>query len=291
MPDRLRICYVLSHFHPVESGAERQAMAQAQELTRRGHSVRVVTRAVAGRPRDEPVDGVTIHRWVETSDRGPLFAISFVAGVVRALRRLRRDYDLVHTHQGLWESISCGIARPFLRRAPTLIQPASPGFYGEAEEMARTKGFPVLRRAALNNTAFAAISADIERQWLDLGVPRSKMIRMASGVDAGAFRPGPSGVEGELPPRPRAVFTGRLHPQKNLDLLLDIWPDVVAATGANLVLVGDGVEPLACPRVEGPRARHQDHIHFAGLGPGLPCRASSAARRRLRSPERRRRDE
>ena len=51
MTDRLRICYVLSHFYPRESGAERQAMAQGSELVRRGHSVRVVTRAIPGRPR------------------------------------------------------------------------------------------------------------------------------------------------------------------------------------------------------------------------------------------------
>ena len=57
--------------------------------------------------------------------------------------------------------------------------------------MARTKGFPVLRRLAINNTAFAAISEDIERQWLALGVPPSRMIRMASGVDAEPLPPGP----------------------------------------------------------------------------------------------------
>jgi glycosyltransferase involved in cell wall biosynthesis len=269
MTDRLRICYLVSHFYPRESGAERQAMAQGVELTRRGHSVRVVTRAIPGQPRDESVNGITIHRWVETSERGPLFAISFVAGVIRALRRLRPEYDLVHTHQGLWESISCGLARPYLRGAPTLIQPASSGYYGEAEEMARTKGFPLLRRAALNNTAFAAISADIERQWLALGVPPSKMIRTASGVDAVTFSPGPSAVETSLPPRPRVIFTGRLHPQKNLDILLDVWPAVTERTGATLVLVGDGPERS---RLEG-RAEELDiayRVHFAG---SMPCPA------------------
>ncbi len=263
MSDRLRICYVLSHFYPRESGAERQAMAQARELTSRGHSVRVVTRAIGGLPRDETVDGVTIHRWVETSQRGPLFAISFVSGVVRALRQLRPDYDLVHTHQALWESISCGVARPFLRGAPTLIQPASSGYYGEAEEMARTKGFPLLRGAAVNNTAFAAISEDIERQWLALGVPRAKMVRMASGVDASTFHPGPSEVEADLPPRPRVVFTGRLHPQKNLDLLVDVWPEVGPTTGATLVLVGDGPERERLA-VRAAERGVSERVHFAG---------------------------
>jgi len=239
-----RICYVLSHFHPRASGAERQALAQGAELVRRGHQVRVVTRAIPGLPTNEIIQGVQVHRWIRTSSLGPLFGLSFVAGVILALRQLRPEYDLIHTHQGLWEAISTGFPRPWLQRVPTLIQPASSGYYGEAEELARTRGFPILRRTILGNTAFAAISVDIERQWLRLGVPPSKMIRMASGVDADHFRPGPPKVEVEatLPPRPRVVFTGRLHPQKNLDLLLEAWPTVARSAGASLILVGDGEE-------------------------------------------------
>ena len=241
MPDRpIRVCYLISHFHPNQSGAERQALAQGRELVRRGHSARVVTRSVPGLPRDEMFDGVIVHRWVRTSDKGPLFALSFVSGVIRALRALRPHYDLIHTHQGLWESVATGLGRDLFRGAPVLVQPASSGYFGEAEEMARTKGFPLLRRLSLRNPWFAAISADIEAQWLALGVPPGRMVRMASGVDADHFRPGPSALDPALPPRPRVVFTGRLHPQKNLELLLDVWPRVAAETGAHLVLVGDG---------------------------------------------------
>jgi glycosyltransferase involved in cell wall biosynthesis len=155
---------------------------------------------------------------------------------------------LIHTHQALWESISCGVARPWLSGLPTIIQPASSGFYGEAEEMARTKGFPILRRIAVRNTAFVAISEEIERQWLRLGVPPSRMTRLASGVDTDRFRPGPSTLESSLPARrPRVVFTGRIHLQKNLDILIDIWGNVARETGASLVLVGQGEER---PRLE-----------------------------------------
>jgi glycosyltransferase involved in cell wall biosynthesis len=231
---------VISHFYPRASGAERQALAQGKELVRRGHDARVVTRAIPGLPSDDEVGGVRVHRWVRTVPVGPLFGVSFVLGVVRALRRLRPKYDLIHTHQALWEAIATGLGRPWLRGAPTLVQPASSGYYGEAEELSRTRGFPALRRLALNNTCFAAISADIERQWRALGVPAEKMVRMASGVDAEHFKAGPSSLEATLPPRPRVVFTGRLHPQKDLDRLLDAWPAVAERTRASLVLVGDG---------------------------------------------------
>ena len=282
-PSPVRVCYVLSYFHPIASGAERQALAQGAELVRRGHSVHVVTHAIVGAKRDEEVEGVQVHRWVETAHSGRLFGVRFVAGVIDALRRLRPRYDLIHTHQGLWEAVATGLGRPWLSWAPTLVQPASSGYYGEAEELLRTRGAPLLRRAILRNRAFAAISADIERQWLGLGVAPGRMIRMASGVDASHFHPGPDLAEAEaelslaLLPSPRVVFTGRLHPQKNLDLLLDAWPAVVQRTGASLILVGQGPDRDRLAR----RAESLDvsaHVQFVGAlaDPAPILRAANA---------------
>src|SRR4051812_2096916 len=160
----VRVCYVISHFHPFASGAERQALAQGVELVRRGHSAHVVTQAIRGLPRDEDMYGVHVHRWVEPIRLGPLFAVSFVAGVTPALRRPGPEYARTPPPRGLGEPISPGPGRGAFGAAPILIQPASSGYYGEAEELARTRGFPLLRRAILRNRAFAAISADIERQ-------------------------------------------------------------------------------------------------------------------------------
>jgi len=239
----LRVCYVVSFFHPFASGAERQALAQGRLLAARGHAVHVVTRAVPGYPiDDEEHDGIFIHRWVKTASRGPSFGVSFVAGVIGALWRLRSEIDVIHTHQALWEAIAAGLFRSWLGGVPTLIQPASAGQYGEAADLARTRGAFILRRLILRNTAFAAISAEIDREWRELGVPPGRMIRMASGVDAETFHPGPSRVDSALLPRPRAVFTGRLHPQKNLPLLLEAWVAVARNSHANLILIGPGNE-------------------------------------------------
>lgn len=238
----LRVCFLVAYFHPFASGAERQALAQGAELARRGHSVRVVTQEVngSGLPRDDEVSGVIVHRWIRSVPIGPLFGLSFVSGAVRALRKLRNEIDLVHTHQAIWEAVSAGVARLVIN-VPTLIQPASSGYFGEAEELARTRGFPVLRRLILRNSAFASISRDIERQWLALGVSPDRMHRMASGVDSSRFFPGPSEVGASLPAHPRVLFTGRLHPQKNLDVLIDSWAAVhQVRPDAHLILLGEG---------------------------------------------------
>jgi L-malate glycosyltransferase len=237
----VRVCYVVSFFHPFASGAERQALAQGAELARRGHSVHVVTRSVPGYPiDDEEYQGIFIHRWIKTATKGPLFGLSFVSGVIRALRRLGPELDIIHTHQALWEAVATGLARPLLHGKPTLVQPASSGYYGEAAELGRTRASMILRRAILANTGFAAISAEIEREWRALGLGEGRIARMASGVDAEGFRSGASSVEAELLPRPRAIFTGRLHPQKNIPLLLEAWTEVARRGPANLILVGPG---------------------------------------------------
>ncbi len=282
-------------------------MAQGEELARRGHRVGVLTRSIPGCPRDEVIGGVEIHRWIHPIDRGPLFGLSFVASTLRALRRLRPTYDLIHTHQGLWESITTGLGRDWLGGAPILVQPASSGYFGEAQEMARTKGFWALRKLALRNRHFAAISREIASEWAALGVPPERIADMASGVDTSRFRPGAASeaVEATLPKPPRVVFTGRLHPQKNLDLLLDIWPTVHSRTGAALVLVGDGPEAerlAARVRAENPPgavvftgavvdpaeylraadlfvlpsvAEGMSNALLEAMGSGLPCLASA----------------
>ena len=261
---RLRICDLLAWFHPVASGAERQAMAQGVELTRRGHSVRVLTQAIPGMdlPRDDEIGGIAVHRWIRPIRRGPLFGLSFVVETIRALRRLRPHYDLIHTHQALWEAVSTGLGRDLIK-APILVQPASSGYFGEASELSRTKGFPILRRLALRNPAFAAISGDIERQWRMLGVPPSNIIRTASGVDRAVFHPGPSAIEDRLPPRPRVLFTGRLHPQKNLEGLIEGWPGIAERTGANLLLLGIGPDRDRLASIASERGVG-DRVHFLG---------------------------
>ena len=237
----LRVCYVVSYFHPFESGAERQALAQGSELARRGHTVHIITKAIPGFPvHDEEHRGVFIHRWIRTVAGGPAFALSFLAGIIRSLRRLRFDIDVIHTHQALWEAVATGLARPLLRGKPTLVQPASAGYYGEAQELGRTRGSSTLKRAILANTGFAAISAEIEREWLALGVSPNRIVRMASGVDAEQFHPGTSSVDSRLLPRPRVLFTGRLHPQKNLPLLLEAWSALAPNRPGSLILVGPG---------------------------------------------------
>jgi glycosyltransferase involved in cell wall biosynthesis len=241
----LRIGLVISLFAPRESGAERQARLQAEELCRRGHQVTVYTRSLKHLPveqlhmKHENGGRVLIRRVILTSSRGPLFGISYIWRLARALVADRTKLDIIHTHQALWESITTGLTRDFLK-CPVIVQPASSGYDGEAQELMRTKGAWLLRRLAIRNRRFACISQNISEEWQSLGVPESAIFKAASGVDTKHFYPSPHQPPMSNPKHFQAIFTGRLHAQKQVDLLIKAWPQVLKTGPGRLLIVGDG---------------------------------------------------
>jgi len=223
----------------------------------------VLTRSVTGLKTDDVVRGVHIHRWVKLARWGPLFGLSFLRGFERALAKLRPHYDLIHTHQALWEAASTGLFRAKHPAVPTVVQPASSGFYGEAQELERTRGKRKLRQWILQNSRFATISREIGEEWSRLGVAPENLFATSSGVDTRRFRPGPCAFDEVLPPHPRVLFTGRLHPQKNLPLLLQAWPKILTHLPAHLLLLGEGPDRLA---IEASIAEYQlsEYVHLLG---------------------------
>lgn len=264
----LCIAFVISLFSPIESGAERQARLQAEELASRGHHVSVYTRALENLPRSQlhfvsPSGGrVLIKRVIRTSSRGPLFGISFIQKLAGALRQERNKIDVIHSHQALWESITLGLARSFIQR-PTLIQPASSGYDGEAQEMMRTRGRAILRRLSIRSPLFACISDDIAAEWRGMGVEDSRLIKVCSGVDVNQFCPA------DRPPMNdsktfQAIFTGRLHDQKQVDVLVRAWPLVLKRARAKLVLVGDGPLKMQLIALRDELGMTENEIQFCG---------------------------
>jgi glycosyltransferase involved in cell wall biosynthesis len=131
-------------------------------------------------------------------------------------------------------------------------------------------------------TAFVAISQEIERElqsaWT-MGTMRASLFdRLARRFNHELHVAEiPNGVPVPVEAwscrlgwtaSPRAVFVGRLAPEKGLDTLLDAWPLVRAEfPDANLLVIGDGLERSALERQArehglplGPR----EAVHFAG---------------------------
>ncbi len=89
-----RFLFVLEYFPPHIGGVEVLFGELAAELTRRGHTVEVITSADPGEPRHEVRDGVTIHRIKAPAfARRYLFMLMAIPYAIFAARRA----DLVHT--------------------------------------------------------------------------------------------------------------------------------------------------------------------------------------------------
>ena len=93
-------------------------------------------------------------------------------------------------------------------------------------------------RATLAPSDFVA--DELEREGV------GPVLRVSLGVDLRQFHPGRRAAAAEtrrrfgLPEGPLAIYVGRLAAEKEVDLLLEAWPEVERRTGAGLVLVGNG---------------------------------------------------
>ena len=100
----------------------------------------------------------------------------------------------------------------------------------------------------------------------------ARMVRLAPGVDVGAFHPGAGGAAIRrrlgLDGRPVVLCVSRLVPRKGQDTLLRAWPAVLSAVpDARLLVVGSG--PFGKKlRQLAERLRVTGSVHFAGAVPG-----------------------
>jgi glycosyltransferase involved in cell wall biosynthesis len=117
-------------------------------------------------------------------------------------------------------------------------------------------------------------SADYAQRLVDLGVASDKLVRLRAGFDDTKFDHTlrdtgmwePYGLKNNSI---KAVFCGRVSTEKNLPLLVEMWPTIrerVRAQGREieLVIIGDG--PY---RAEMQEALSEDGAHFLGFRHGV----------------------
>ena len=126
---------------------------------------------------------------------------------------------------------------------PRVIAPW-PERAGRARRAAAEFAWRYVRRLGRMVRATLAPSDFVARELESVGVER--VVRVALGVDLERFHPARRALAAEtrrrhgLPEGPLAIYVGRLAAEKEVDLLLDAWPEVERRTAARLVVVGDG---------------------------------------------------
>lgn len=256
--DPLRICMVISSYHPIVGGAEKQVAQLAKRMIAQGHHVTVVTKRYPGLTASEIIDGVHVRR---VAVKKPLGALGFIAGAAKEIRTLQPD--IVHCHS----LFSPSLAGALVQRTTGLPLLVKPMCGGEATSVAeKPLGRQRLGYLARAVDTFLAVSREIEDELLQLKFPRSKIRFVPNGVDGQKFQPAATPQDKldvraklNLPDDLLFLFAGRMAAQKRLPLLLKSWGDVVAKhPEAKLLIAGAN------------RASNADYQATFGEGEGIP---------------------
>jgi glycosyltransferase involved in cell wall biosynthesis len=243
-PD-LRVCYVIASFHPVTGGAEIATRKLCEELSRRGVDAVVLTRRRPGLAKQERIGQLSVFRagHPSTSKAG---ALTFIVHGLWILRTRLRRYSLLHV-QNLDAPLVLGVLARLLFRRTLFVTS-----HGQRRLVAaiqnRWGGLPLRFMCRLVHQ-FAALSPDMERQLLAVGVPSSQISIIPNGVDTAVYRPPNAdekrrarGILSLNETAAIAVFVGRLVQLKRVDLLLRAWGSLPGEPEAQLLVLGDGPE-------------------------------------------------
>lgn len=269
----IRVVMLIQAYHPRVGGAERQLAALAPLLQARGVDVHILTRRYSGLRSFEMINGVPVHRLPIPGSR-PVASLSFTLAALPVLYRLKPD--LVHAHELLSPTTTAVLAKRIFGM-PVVAKVLRGGQLGDIAEL--NQQWSGRRRLAIMRhqvDAFITISQEIDEELAAIGVPQEKRPFIPNGVDMARFTPIPAperaAVRGKLglPTGLMAVYTGRLSPEKQIDQLIAIWPQVQAVhPQATLLLLGTGDQESALKEQAG------DGVIFRGavadVAPFLQC--------------------
>jgi glycosyltransferase involved in cell wall biosynthesis len=240
--NRVRVCMITPSFYPIVGGLETQVEQLIPHLRRHGIDAWVLTRRTAGTTGHEERGGTTIRRIPIPGGPG-IRSIAFSSLGTLTLLRQRQQIDIVHAH-GIMSPATVAVSAGMLLRVPRVV--TIHAAYEPAHLLSKPFGATRLRRYQRLVDRFISISDDIRELLVDHGMPTSRIIDIPNGIDTHCFRPVAAdkrlarrAERGLAPDEPVAVFVGRLHPVKQVHLLIEAWKDVPAG---RLVILGDGEE-------------------------------------------------
>jgi len=267
---RLRVCLVMETYWPQVGGGETAGRMLAHGLERRECDVTVFTRrSVPGvGPRDP--DGEVSVRRLPPGGSGPGRKWALAVPTFAAMLAARGEFDIIAV-LGFRVLGAPVVAAGRLIGLPVVLKAESRGemsgefFRPGLERLGLSLDTPPigaaleLRNRILRTArAFVAMSGELEREFVEAGVPPPRVRRIPNAVDVERFAPADTDERNAkrhelgLPADARLlVYTGRLVDYKGLPGLIEVWPRVVSShPDARLALVGAGGSDIAACEIE-----------------------------------------
>lgn len=239
----MRVCIAIQSFSPVVGGAQLQLERLLPELAAQGVEAVVLTKRHEERPDREVVGGAQVRR-IGLRGASPAASTAFVLGTIAHLARNPRRYDLVHAFGALSEgAFALGATALGL---PALVRVLRSGELGDFDRLGTKPAGQARIRALVGRASFVALSKEGVDELTALGIPPNRLFAIPNGVDLAVYRP-PSATARAVARTELGfpsdsflvVYTGRLRPEKQLDLLVRA---IATLPRAVLALVGEGPE-------------------------------------------------
>ncbi len=230
---------------PVD-GAERQADHLAVYMAQQHLWVGVLTRKKGPHPKSEMRDGFEVIR-IDQLGPGKVKSLTFTLGAIFAIFARRHEFSVLHAHLAFAPAVAATIAGRLLHKK-VIIKFGGSGSIGDVETSKRTwRGRLALYIFRNWADICVALSDEMEKEMLEAGFLRSRVIRMVNGVDTKKFSPSvDKSIEKKalhFEGKQIILYTGRLVAVKNINvLLLAFQRSMAAVPNLHLFIIGDGEE-------------------------------------------------
>ncbi|MBM4309256.1 MAG: glycosyltransferase family 4 protein [Deltaproteobacteria bacterium] len=239
----MKILMVISQFHPIIGGTERQAKLLAQTLRGKGVKVSILTGCWRfGTAHYEEIDGIPIFRnfacWGMFGIKGvrTLSGLIYMFTLGLYLFMHRREYDIIHVHQALYPAfVSVFVGKQILGK-PVLVKTASSG---ETSDINGLKRFPLgsfqLKYLLKEMELLVAVSKVSAKEFEQLRFPKERIVNIPNGVEV------PKEDRTSYDQVIHAITTARLSREKGVDILLKAWKNVFKEEKTlKLAIIGSG---------------------------------------------------
>jgi len=247
----LRLVLITRRFWPLVGGAERAMGNLAAGFQAAGHKTTLLTAHwLPHWPTAIEHHGVRVERLSSPAARF-WGTWRYMRSVRRWLLEHREEVDLVLVsmlkHDAYSAISACGGNMPIVLRAE------GAGATGDCQWQQTARFGGLIRHRCRQATAVIAPSPAVQQELLTAGYPLERLEFIPNGVPLGPVANSPRRKEARTAlgtghpalslsaETPLVVYTGRLHPAKGLERLVDAWPRVMSQVpDARLWLVGEG---------------------------------------------------
>lgn len=270
---RLQHVLMLSaSFYPSPAGgAERQAERLSAYLVQHDIQVTVLTKHAPNLKRYETKDGYDIIR-VSGFGSGKMKTFTFVLGAIWAMLFKIKPFDILHAHLVYAPAFAAIIAGKLLGKK-TIVRFRSSGAGNDlATSKSNLRG--IFRMAVLKHWAdcFIVLTQEMQNELILNDYNPNRIQRMYNGVDTDHYFPlaiKERNLELIADGKIVLLFIGRLHPVKNLPLLLNALKKALSqCPNLYLLLIGEGEEREALIKLIN-ELNLQAYVNFVGSTPNV----------------------